>query len=57
LRFDPPLSLYKKIEQRLLTFTEEAQLKKLFIAAIQYKDMAAFQTTLDQTHAPSGVQG
>jgi len=47
LRFDPKSSLYRKVEQNLLTFTDEAMLKKLLAAAVQSEDMAAFQNVME----------
>jgi hypothetical protein len=46
LRFDPPVSLYRKVEQDLSTFTDETQLKKLLAAAVQSEDMGTFQKIL-----------
>ncbi|MEK8018396.1 MAG: AAA-like domain-containing protein [Candidatus Parabeggiatoa sp.] len=48
LRFDPKSSLYRKVEQNLLTFTDEAMLKKLLAAAVQSEDMAAFQNVMEK---------
>jgi len=50
LRFDPPSSLYRQIEQELLNFTDVALLKKLLAAAVQSEDMTAFQSIIDQCH-------
>jgi len=43
LRFDPPSSLYRKVEQELLTISDEATLKKLLATAVQSENMDAFQ--------------
>ena len=43
LRFDPPSSLYRKVEQDLLTVSDEATLKKLLATAVQSENMNAFQ--------------
>ncbi|OAD24128.1 hypothetical protein THIOM_000019 [Candidatus Thiomargarita nelsonii] len=45
LRFDPPSSLYRQIEQDLLNFTDKARLKKLL--AVQSEDMTAFQRVME----------
>jgi hypothetical protein len=50
LRFDPPSSLYRQLEKHWLNFSNEAQLKKLFTAAVQSKDMGAFQNVMDSLH-------
>jgi len=47
LRFDPPSSLYRQIEQDLLNFTDVALLKKLLAAAVQSEDMTAFQSVME----------
>ena len=47
LRFEPPSPLYQQIEERLLTFNNEAQLKTLLTAAVKSKDMAAFQSVME----------
>jgi len=46
LRFDPKSSIYRKVEQDLLTFTDDAMLKKLLAAAVLSDDMAAFQNVI-----------
>ncbi|MDM8560511.1 AAA-like domain-containing protein, partial [Candidatus Parabeggiatoa sp. HSG14] len=46
LRFDPPSSLYRQVEQALLTLTDDAILKKLLAAAVQSEDMSTFQKIL-----------
>ena len=48
LRFDPPSSTYRKIEQDLLNLTDVAQLKKLLVAAVQSEDVTIFQTVINQ---------
>ncbi|MEN8219146.1 MAG: AAA-like domain-containing protein, partial [Pseudomonadota bacterium] len=48
LRFDPPSSTYRKIEQDLLNLTDVAQLKKLLVAAVQSEDVTIFQTVMDK---------
>jgi hypothetical protein len=49
LRFDPPTSRYRKVEQDLLNFTDEATLKKLLAAAVQSEDMEAFQNMMEKS--------
>ena len=46
LRFDPPSSLYRKVEQDLLTISDEATLKKLLATAVQSENMNAFQNVI-----------
>ncbi len=48
LRFDPPSSLYRKVEQDLMAFTDDATLKKLLAAAVQSEEMAAFQNVMEK---------
>ncbi|MDM8562315.1 AAA-like domain-containing protein, partial [Candidatus Marithioploca araucensis] len=48
LRFDPPSSTYRKIEQDLLNLTDIAQLKKLLVAAVQSENVTIFQTVMNQ---------
>jgi hypothetical protein len=48
LRFEPSISLYRKIEERLLTFNTEAQLKSLLAMAVKSKDIKAFQSAMDK---------
>ncbi|MCK5717063.1 MAG: hypothetical protein KAH77_06185, partial [Thiomargarita sp.] len=47
LHFDPPSSVYRKIEQDLLKFTEIAVLKKLLAAAVQSENIKMFQQMMD----------
>jgi hypothetical protein len=47
LRFDPPSSIYRQIEQELLNFTDVALLKKLLAAAVQSEDVRAFQSVME----------
>ena len=47
LRFDPPSSRYRKVEQDLLIFTNEATLKKLLALAVQSENMEAFQNMME----------
>ncbi len=47
LRFEPSISLYRKIEERLLTINTEAQLKSLLATAVKSKDIKAFQSAMD----------
>jgi hypothetical protein len=49
LRFDPPTSVYRKIEQDLLTFNDETTLKKLLAAAVQSEDMGTFQKVMEKS--------
>lgn len=49
LRFYPPFSLYRKVEQDLLIFTDEATLKKLLAAAVLSEDMGAFQNVMEKS--------
>jgi predicted transposase YdaD len=46
LRFDPPISLYQPIERYLETVTDEAQLEKLFAAAVRGETLADFQAAM-----------
>jgi len=48
LRFDPPSSLYRKIEQELLAISDEATLKKLLATAVQSENMDAFQNVIQK---------
>jgi len=47
LRFDPPASRYQHIEQRLLTISNETQLKTLLTAAVQSETISAFQNVME----------
>jgi predicted transposase YdaD len=48
VRFDPTLSVYQQVEQRLQQITDEAQLERLlFMAAIQAQSLADFQAVLE----------
>ena len=49
LRFDPKSSLYRKVEQDLLTVTDNAMLKKLLAAAVQSENMLAFQNVITKS--------
>jgi len=49
LRFNPPSSLYRKVEQNLLTFTDEARLKKLLAAAVQSENIDDFQKVMEKS--------
>lgn len=49
LRFDPPASVYRQVEQDLLVFTNEKTLKNLLAAAVQSEDMGAFQNILEKS--------
>lgn len=51
LRFDPPASVYQKIERHLETLTDETQLATLLAAAIRAENVAAFQAALAQREA------
>ena len=46
LRFALPTALYHQVEQYLETLTDEAQLERLFAAAIQSASLADFQVLL-----------
>jgi predicted transposase YdaD len=46
LRFDPPISVYQQLERYLETITDEAQLEKLFAAAVRGENLADFQATM-----------
>jgi predicted transcriptional regulator len=48
LRFDPPSSIYRQIEQDLLNFTDIAVLQKLLAAAVQSADVRAFQDIMEK---------
>ncbi len=48
LRFDPPSSTYRKIEEDLLNLTDVAQLKNLLVAAVQSEEVTIFQTVMNQ---------
>jgi predicted transposase YdaD len=52
VRFDPPGSVYRQLEQHLETITEESRLVDLLTMAIRAHSMAAFQAALEQTHPP-----
>ncbi|RKZ93175.1 MAG: hypothetical protein DRR19_01915 [Candidatus Parabeggiatoa sp. nov. 1] len=54
LRFDPPFSFYQQTEQRLLDFSDDAQLKKLFTTAVQCEDVKAFQTAMENINGEKG---
>ncbi len=47
LRFDPPSSIYRKIEQNLLNVTDVELLKKLLAAAVQSEDITVFQKAME----------
>ncbi|HEY7496663.1 MAG TPA: hypothetical protein VIH59_36855 [Candidatus Tectomicrobia bacterium] len=55
-RFDPPVSVYQRIEQQLETITDEADLTQLLAAAIRAESMGDFQTTLAQNRRPNASQ-
>jgi len=46
LRFPLPTALYQQVEHHLETLTDEAQLERLFAAAIQSASLADFQALL-----------
>ena len=52
VRFDPPSSVYQRIEQQLETDTDEAHLAQLLAAATRVESVAAFQAALgsEQRH-------
>jgi hypothetical protein len=43
LRFDPPLSVYRELEQYLLTISDETALKDLLTVAVQSENLVDFQ--------------
>jgi hypothetical protein len=49
LRFDPPASFYRKVEQDLLTFTDETTLKKLLAAVVQSENIDGFQKAMEKS--------
>jgi predicted transposase YdaD len=53
VRFDPPVSVYQRIEQQLKTITDEASLTQLLAAAIRAESVADFRATLAQNQRPN----
>ena len=49
LRFDPPFSIYRELEQYLLTIDDETVLKKLLTVAVQSESIADFQNLTTQS--------
>jgi len=46
LRFDPPVSFYKQVEDYLSGISDRSTLEKLFATAIQGKELSDFQSAL-----------
>jgi hypothetical protein len=55
-RFDPPVSVYQRIEQQLETIADDADLTQLLAAAIRAESVADFQATLAQNRRPNASQ-
>jgi predicted transposase YdaD len=51
IRFDPPASTYRRVEEALLKISDEARLQALFAEAIRCPDVAAFQAALADDQA------
>ena len=56
VRFDPPASVYQRIEQQLETIADEANLTQLLATAIRVESVADFQATLAQNRRPNVSQ-
>jgi predicted transposase YdaD len=56
VRFDPPASVYQRIERQLETIPDEADLTQLLAAAIRAESVADFQATLAQNRRPNASQ-
>ena len=46
LRFDPPVSLHRRLETRLQAVTDLERLRELLKAAVQASDVAVFESAL-----------
>ena len=52
LRFDPAASIYRELEKVLTTIESEAELERLFAAAIRATNLADFQAALQPAAPP-----
>ena len=51
LRFDPPVSLYQRLEAQLQAITDLERLRELLQVAVQTSDVAAFESALSAQRA------
>jgi hypothetical protein len=52
VRFDPPVSVYQRIERQLAAITDEPLLQQLLATAIRAESVADFQVAMGQEHRP-----
>ena len=52
LRFDPAASIYRELEKMLADIDDEAELERLFAAAIRTANLADFQAALQPAAPP-----